>query len=77
VYYRRTSGTVSDLGEEDGDDVLVTIQLNALAAATAAACNSTDNYGEHVVDEHCSMASVTIELRQQLIALIELSAVSK
>ena len=53
------------------------IQLNALAAAAAAACNNTDNYGEHVVDEHCSMASVTIELRQQLIALIELSAVSK
>jgi len=77
VYYRHTSGTVSDRGEEDADDVLVAIQLNALAAATAAACNNTGNYGEHVVDEHCSMASVTIELRQQLTALIELSAVSK
>ena len=71
MYYRHTSGTVSDRGEEDGDDVLVTIQLNALAAATSAACSNTDNYGEHVVDEHCSVASVTTELRQQLHALIE------
>jgi len=47
------------------------IQLNALAAATAAACNNTDNYGEHVVDEDCWMASVITELRQQLHALTE------
>ena len=71
MYYRHTSGTVSDRGEEDGDDVLVTVQLNALAAAAAAACNNTDNYGEHVADEDCWMASVITELRQQLHALTE------